>query len=119
MRRLLIGFALTALAAFGADVSGTWNFEVDTDAGSGSPTFVLKQNGEVLTGTYSGALGEANISGTVKGEDVLIEFTPDGAGDGKAKVRYTGKLDSSAQKMKGEVDLAGMAKGTFTAAKKK
>jgi hypothetical protein len=62
MRRLLL-LTLFSVAAFAADVSGTWSFNVDTDAGSGTPTFVLKQSGEELTGTYSGALGEAKVKG--------------------------------------------------------
>ncbi len=113
MRRVLAGLVLAAAWLLGADVSGTWNFNVETDAGSGSPVFVLKQNGEALTGSYSGALGEAQVAGRVKGEDVTIEFEVQGA-----KIVYTGKVDSTARAMKGKVDLAGMASGTFTATKK-
>jgi hypothetical protein len=113
MRKALAGLVLAAALLLGADVSGTWNFNVETDAGSGTPVFILKQNGDKLTGTYSGALGEAQVAGTVKGEDVTIEFEVQGA-----KILYTGKLDSDARTMKGKVDLAGMASGTFTATKK-
>jgi len=73
----------------------------------------LKQSGEKLRGTYSGALGEAQVSGSVKGEDVVIGSEVQGA-----KILYTGKLDGAGQTMKGKVDLAGMASGTFTAARK-
>ena len=58
-------------------------------------------------------LGEAQVSGTLKGDDVTIEFEVQGA-----KILYTGKLDSSGRSMKGKVDLAGMASGTFTATRK-
>ena len=97
----------------GADISGTWNANVQTDAGSGTPVFVLKQSGEKLAGTYSGALGEAPVTGTVKGQDVVIEFEVQGA-----RIVYAGKLDAGGQKMQGKVDMAGLASGTFTAAKK-
>src|SRR4051812_13726272 len=40
------------------DVSGTWTMAVETAAGSGTPTIVLKQDGETLSGHYSGQLGE-------------------------------------------------------------
>src|SRR5712691_2055057 len=49
----------------GADVSGKWNFQVNLDAGSGSPTFTFKQDGETLTGAYAGRLGSAKVSGAV------------------------------------------------------
>jgi len=113
MGKVLASLILIAASLLAADVSGTWNANVETDAGSGTPVFVLKQSGEKLSGTYSGALGEAKVSGSVKGEDVVIEFEVQGA-----KVLYTGKLDSAGRTMKGKVDLAGMATGTFTAARK-
>jgi hypothetical protein len=112
MREALMLLVLAATLA-GADISGTWNADVQTDAGSGTPVFVLKQSGEKLAGTYSGALGEAQVTGTVKGQDVVIEFEVQGA-----RIVYAGKLDAGGQKMQGKVDMAGLASGTFTAAKK-
>lgn len=108
--------ALSA-ALFAADLTGTWLFEVNTDAGSGTPTFVLKQEGEKLTGTYSGQLGDAPVTGTIKGNEVRIEFKVSGAGE-ESPVLYTGTVEGD-NKIKGTVDLAGMAKGTFTGTKKK
>ena len=102
---------LSAITAFAADISGTWNAQVETDAGNGTPTFVLKQEGEKLTGTYSGALGEAKVTGTVKGQNVTIEFNAGGA------IVYTGKLDDSGKTITGTCDLAGQASGTFKAIK--
>lgn len=113
MRKALAGLILIAASLLAADVSGTWNAKVETDAGGGTPVFVLKQSGEKLSGTYTGALGDAEVSGSVKGEDVVIQFEVQGA-----KIIYTGKLDAAGQTMKGKVDLAGMASGTFTAVKK-
>src|SRR6266436_1508120 len=57
-----------SLAMLAADISGTWEFTVETSQGSGSPSFEFKQDGEKLTGTYSGMFGKAPISGTVKGD---------------------------------------------------
>jgi hypothetical protein len=113
MGKVLAGLIVIAASLLGADVSGTWNANVETDAGSGTPVFVLKQSGEKLSGTHSGTLGEAKVSGSVKGEDVVIEFEVQGM-----KILYTGKLNAAGQTMKGKVDLAGMASGTFTAARK-
>ena len=108
-------FLLTAALGLAADVTGKWHFQVETDAGSGSPTMVLKQDGEKLSGTYSGRLGEAAVTGTVKGDDIEMSFEASPTGE-KLTVKYTGKLDGD-KKMKGSVDLGGLAKGTFTAEK--
>ena len=114
MRRLVL-LAFFSVAAFAADVTGTWNFNVETDAGSGNPTFVLKQSGEQLTGTYSGALVEAQVKGSVKGDKVEITFEVSPSGDA-VKVVYSGTLDGD-KKMKGTVKLGDLGSGTFTGQK--
>src|SRR5262249_29758925 len=60
--QLLLAFFIGLIAALtiwsghtsgGADISGTWKFSVDLEDGShGDPTFVFKQEGDKLTGTY-------------------------------------------------------------------
>jgi hypothetical protein len=113
--------ALIVLAAAGAvaqqsktDVTGKWTFNVQTDAGSGTPTVTLKQDGEKLTGHYSSAnLGEAELTGTIKGNDIKFSFSAD-AGGQAVQVTYTGTVDTK-DSMKGSVDLGGLAQGTFTA----
>jgi hypothetical protein len=104
-------------AASGAklDVSGTWAFAVETAAGSGTPTITLAQQGEKLTGTYSGQLGEAPLTGTVKGS--AIEFAIDLSVQGTAlHIVYAGTAETAAT-MKGTVKLAELGEGTFTAKK--
>ena len=113
--RLLISLLLSAVAAFAADVTGSWNATVETDQGSGSPTFKFKQTGEALTGTYSGMLGEAALTGKVKGDDIEFSFKASPQGEA-VMVIYKGKITGDKQ-MKGSVDLGGMASGTFTATK--
>jgi hypothetical protein len=114
LRTILLALCAVALAA-AADISGAWKFAVETDQGTGNPTFKLKQDGEKLTGTYSGQLGEANVAGTVKGDKVEITFTAD-AGGQKVDVKYSGTVES-ATRMTGTVDLGGMASGKWTATK--
>jgi hypothetical protein len=113
---LLLGLALFSVAAMAADITGTWNAAVETDAGSGTPTFVFKQTGEQLTGTYSGALGEAKLTGTVKGNTAVWSFEASAGGD-NVKVVYTGTMEGD-NKMKGTIDFGALGKGTFTATKK-
>lgn len=122
MRKIKTGFAaLLAAAAFAvaqvavaADVTGTWIMAVETGAGSGSPTFILVQKGEALSGSYKGRLGEAQVTGTVKGDDVTIEYVVDGQA-GSLAVKYTGKTDGKT--MSGKVSLGQFGEGTFTGSK--
>lgn len=93
------------------NVSGTWNMTVETDAGSGTPTFVLKQDGEKITGTYSGQLGESAVTGTIKGNVIHLEFGIQGN-----LITYDGTASST--EMEGKVNLAEMATGTFKGKKK-
>src|ERR1700743_2295403 len=122
MKKIKTGLAvLLAAAAFplaqmaaAADVTGTWIMAVETGAGSGSPTFILVQKGEALSGSYKGQLGEAQVTGTVKGDDVTIEYKVDGQA-GSLAVKYTGKTDGKT--MSGKVSLGQLGEGTFTGTK--
>ena len=98
-----------------ADVTGTWAFQVETGAGTGTPTMTFKQEGEKLSGHYSGQLGEAPLTGTMKGN--AIEFAIDVEVQGvSAHLVYSGTVEKDS--MKGTVKLADFGDGTFTAKKK-
>jgi hypothetical protein len=109
---VVIGLLLCGLTLLAADLSGTWSADVALDAGNGTAKFVFTQKGDALSGTYTGALGEAKVSGTVKGNQVEWTFANDEAG----KVVYKGTLDGD--KIKGTVEYGSYGKGTFTAEKK-
>jgi hypothetical protein len=115
---LVVLLAIAALAvahvASAADVTGTWIMAVETSAGSGSPTFVLVQKGDALSGNYRGQLGEAQVTGSVKGDEVIIEYKVDGQA-GSLAVKYSGKTDGKT--MAGKVSLGQMGEGTFTGSK--
>ena len=95
------------------DVTGKWAFNVETAAGSGTPTMTFKQDGEKLTGHYSGQLGEADLTGTVKGADISFTFTVDLQGN-VLKNTYTGTVESK-DALKGKLSIEGLGDGTFTA----
>jgi hypothetical protein len=88
------------------DVSGGWNVSIEIGGNTGTPLFVLKQDGEKLTGKYKGQFGEADITGRVKGDE--IEFSFEGQG---AKVVYTGTIKKNT--MEGTADYAGQATGNW------
>jgi hypothetical protein len=103
------------LGAQATNVTGEWAFNVQTDQGGGTPTITFKQDGEKLTGKYVGQLGNADLTGTVKGEAIHFTFTLDVQGQ-QAPVTYDGTVEKNT--MKGKMDIAGMVNGTFTATKK-
>ena len=111
-------FVLTAaLVAQTADITGTWDFAVETAAGAGTPTFTFKQEGEKLTGSYKGQLGEAPLTGTVKGADVKFSFKLNAQGQDLA-ITYTGKIEGK-DSMKGTAAYGELGEGTWTAKRKK
>ena len=97
------------------DVTGTWSFQVEIAGATGTPTMTFKQEGEKLTGHYSGQLGEAPLAGTVKGK--TVEFTIDVTLEGNAlHIVYSGTVEKDS--MKGKVTIGDLGEGTFTAKKK-
>jgi hypothetical protein len=107
--------AAVQAAEAGIDVTGTWAFQVETADASGTPTMTLKQDGEKLTGHYSGQLGEAPLTGTVKGN--AVEFAIDVSIQGNAvHVVYSGTAEKDS--IKGTVKFGDLGEGTFTAKKK-
>jgi len=102
--------------ASGVNVTGVWNFAVETQAGSGSPTFTFKQDGENLTGTYKGQFGEAPLTGTVKGSDIKFTVKVNAQGQ-DITINYTGKIDGK-DSMKGTASFGEMGDGTWTAKRK-
>jgi hypothetical protein len=119
LRRLFITMlASTAVAAavFAADanVAGEWDFAVETQAGTGTPHFSLKQDGSNVTGNYKGQLGEAPVTGTVKGNELTINFKVSAQGSELA-ITYVGTVEGDT--IKGKVTLGEMGEGTFTGKK--
>lgn len=108
------GAAASSASSAKVDVTGAWDVEVQTEQGAGNPAFTFKQDGEKLTGTYKGLLGESTLTGTVKGDKIEFSFKVSGQLEGT--VSYTGTTDGKT--MKGKLSLAGMGEGTFTGKKK-
>jgi hypothetical protein len=102
-------------AAARVDVTGTWLFTVTTDAGSGTPTISFKQDGENLTGHYTGQFGEADVTGTLKGNAIAFGFEVR-SDAGSIRIDYSGTVDRDT--MKGTARFGDLAQGTFTAKKK-
>ena len=112
MKRICVLLLLLPLALTAADVTGKWEFAVEVGGQSGNPTFTFQQKGEKLTGRYSGLLGEADVTGKVKGDSIEFSFTV--KGDlGEVTATYSGKI--SGDKMKGMTEYGSFGSGAFTA----
>ena len=91
-------FLAATLAAQNVNVTGTWAFDVQTGGGGGQPTANFKQDGEKLTGHYSSqTLGEADFTGTVKGNAIQFSFNADVQGNA-VDVAYAGTVDGNTMK---------------------
>ena len=117
---LVVAMALLVVSAAAAqqklNITGKWVFEVQTDAGTGTPTVTFKQDGEKVSGHYSSmTLGEADFTGTLKGQALTFNFQADLQGQA-VPVTYVATVDS-ASTMKGTIDIGGAASGTFTGKK--
>ena len=116
---LIVAVALTVVApsafaqAAKVNVTGKWAFNVETAAGSGTPTITFTQDGEKLTGKYMGQLGEADLTGTVKGQDIAFSFNVDAQGTALS-FKYAGTIENK-DALKGKVEIVGLGEGTFTA----
>ena len=105
----VVGFAQSTTV----DLTGKWLFTVDTSAGPGTPTITLKQDGEKLTGHYSGQLGESDLTGSVKDRDFVFKFAVEAQGY-MLNCTYTGAIETK-DALKGKMSIAGFAEGTFSA----
>ena len=116
-RRVLCAVVLAVLsapiAAQNPNLTGKWLFAVETSAGGGTPTITLKQDGDKLTGHYTGQLGESDLTGTVKGQEVTFTFCVEVQGTALV-CTYAGNIENK-DSLKGTVKIAPLGDGTFTA----
>lgn len=115
MKRLMALMALALLPAAAADLSGTWNIDLDIAGMQFKVVWELKHEGNELSGTVKMGSDETRpVKGAVNGEAVKVEY--DTVYEGQTyHLVYTGKLDGDSA-MKGETD-AGAAAGTFSGKK--
>jgi hypothetical protein len=110
--------ASAAPASAPASLTGTWTVALELTNISATPTMVLKQEGEKLTGEYvSQQYGRFPLTGTVKGTDVTITFGMNVEGTA-LNVTYAGKIDKDG-KIAGTVNVGDMMNGTFAATRQK
>lgn len=94
-----------------ADVSGSWTFAVDIAGQGGNATVTMSQDDDKITGHYAGQLGNTDFTGSATGNDFQFVLVGDAG-----SVTYKGTLQADGT-IKGTLDLAGMAEGTFIGTK--
>jgi len=121
-KSLLLTIALCGLVSIGsqvsasaANISGTWEITIHyrPDDKDYLAVYVLKQEGEKISGTYEGDYGPAEVTGTLKAADVALSVTVKGS-----TARFSGKV-TSATAMSGTVTGTSDKPRTWSAVKKK
>ena len=94
---------LTTLTALAENVTGTWKGSYPgRDGQTRESTFVLKAEGEKLTGTVAGGRGESEIKdGMIKGDDISFSVLRNFGGN-EVTVKYKGKVVGDAIQFKVE-----------------
>ena len=109
---LMLAWLATPFALAGHHLNGTWDLEVNiTGQQSGTARFELKEGeGGALSGTYTGVIGTAQVTGTVSGADVEFSFDSQ-----VGKVTYKGKFADG--KLTGTCNYGAVGEGTFQGGK--
>lgn len=98
-------------------LTGSWSVNLQLDTMSATPTLVLKQDGETLTGDYvSEQYGKFPVKGSVKGNEFTLSFSMNAQGTA-VDVTYTGTIEKDGS-IKGDANYGDMMSGTFTATRK-
>jgi hypothetical protein len=120
MRRALVTVLVCASLgpAFGADVTGDWEMELDPDFGGVRDVVActLKQDGETLTANCGGG---PNILGEIHGQAVTFQVKT--GPKEQFTARFAGELDQRATTITGTWTLAdenGTREGKFTLRKR-
>ena len=106
-------------AARTAAVAGKWAMTLDiSGVGPATPTLELKQDGEKITGTYTGRYGTFPLKGTLKGRAVTFDFTMNADGT-DVSMSFAGEVSEDNLAMKGTASIVGLGEATWTARKEK
>ena len=101
-----------------ASVAGKWAMTLEMSMGTGTPTLELKQDGEKITGTYTGRYGTFALEGAIKGRAIEFAVTMS-AEDQTVTMRFAGEVAADGQTMKGTAALADLGEATWSAKKEK
>lgn len=97
-------------------VAGKWQTSLEMEVGTASIVLVFTQDGEKITGTYTGRYGEYPLVGKVAGRkiDFVVTIMAEGT---ETKMYFEGDITDTpqGQLLKGVADLGGMGEAGWTA----
>jgi len=97
MRKLILLLAVFSMAAFAADVTGSWKASIDTPNGAMELTYVLKADGTTVTGSVQSQMGELKIDeGKIDGDKISFSCTIENMG----KMTYSGTVKDDEMTLK-------------------
>jgi hypothetical protein len=112
---LALSLALPAVAAAQSNVSGPWEVTIDSPQGAMSIDADLKQNGEVLTGNIVSPMGNVELKGTFKNDELSFSYSVPLQGQ-NLDITMTGKLVGDT--IDGLVAIAGLGEVPWKAKRK-
>ena len=102
-----------------AAVAGKWAMTLDiAGVGPATPSLELKQDGEKITGTYTGRYGTFPLQGTLKGRAITFAFTMNADGT-DVSMNFAGEVAEDNVSMKGTASIVGLGDATWSARKEK
>ena len=127
--RIIVVVALVAAAAAAAgaqqappkpaiDLTGKWLVELHLEMGTATPTLELKQEGEKISGTYTGRYGAFPLSGTLKDRTLQFSFKMNADGT-DASMSFVGEVAADGQTMKGKAEMEGLGDAAWNAKRDK
>lgn len=99
-------------------VTGKWTMTLEMSMGTGTPTLDLKQDGEKITGTYTGRYGTFQLEGTLKERAIQFSFTMVAEGE-SVLMSFTGQVAEDGQTMKGNAVIGELGDATWSAKREK
>ncbi len=96
------------------DVTGKWTMTLEMSMGTATPALVLKQEGETISGTYTGRYGTYELHGTLKDRAIAFSFVM-GAEGQSVTMTFAGEVAADGQTMKGTADMGDMGEASWSA----
>jgi hypothetical protein len=90
----VLGLSAVAAGQSPTEISGTWAFTIQVPNEASHPTFVFKQTGEKLSGSYTGPLRPGTVNGTVKGNSAVFSIVGKTEQGEPATANYTATIVS-------------------------
>ena len=91
----ILALATVAICAFAADITGKWKASVDGPDGAMEIQFTFKKDGDKVTGTASGPMGEMPLR-DVRLDGNKISFTVDA---GERGIPHKGEVSGDQMKL--------------------